>query len=266
LPTLIPYLGFAQQHNLYGDATVKETLFWARPLDFFRVFSHNLVFGGNGVNCTNDSSGLNPGLGAGACANQGASSATLKTDAGTPLFVGKVATDDVNTSDSTGTATYPGVPATFDWLGFENRFRGWGKDGSAFPNDNNRNDFVSGSGRIWDWRLMTTDTVARNKSYDATSGNGAFTPGATCPPAVHGNVTITDAQTSPNTFLVNAREVYGDAIGDDNGLCENAEACIYAPNFGAYQGEGALTAACLFENGAVTGVTMYAYVTNGQAP
>src|SRR5262249_51927166 len=50
-----------------------------------------------------------------------------------------------------------------------------------------------------------------------------------------------------------------------NGLCETGEHCIYAPNFGAYQGTGTLST-CTFQNGTVTGVTMYGYSTIGYGP
>ena len=67
-----------------------------------------------------------------------------------------------------------------------------------------------------------------------------------------------------NTYLLNALEIYGDGIGDDDGLCETDEACIYGPNIGAYQGEGSYTSTtCTFTDGTITGVTMYAYETNG---
>jgi hypothetical protein len=42
------------------------------------------------------------------------------------------------------------------------------------------------------------------------------------------------------TFLINAFEIDSNGIGNDNGLCKSNEHCIYAPNIGAYQGEGAL--------------------------
>jgi len=55
-----------------------------------------------------------------------------------------------------------------------------------------------------------------------------------------------------------------DGSGNDNGVCESNEACLYAPNFGVYQGEGAL-AECVYQDaaGPVVGVTMYGYLTNG---
>jgi len=62
---------------------------------------------------------------------------------------------------------------------------------------------------------------------------------------------------------VNASELLFDGTGDDDALCESGEACVYSPNFGAYQGEGALTAPCTFLDGTVRGVSMRAYSRNG---
>lgn len=117
----------------------------------------------------------------------------------------------------------------------------------------------------YDMRPKLTDTVIRNTSGDGSSQNTAFVAGATCPNAVHGNRTVTDQMTTPNTFLINAFEIIDDSIGDDDGFCESNEACIYSPNYGAYQGEGDYSAAgtCTFQNGTVTGVQMYAYPVNG---
>lgn len=43
------------------------------------------------------------------------------------------------------------------------------------------------------------------------------------------------------TFLIYAVEINGDGIGNDDGLCETSEDCIYTPNVGAYQGEGTIS-------------------------
>ena len=119
--------------------------------------------------------------------------------------------------------------------------------------------------------------------------------GAPCPAAVHGNYILDDQQHRAyypginaievigdglgnddgiceigeecfNRFLVNAVEILGDRVGDDDGLCESGERCIYSPSFGAYQGEGDYLSAgtCLFSDGMVRGVMMYAYPQNGQ--
>jgi hypothetical protein len=39
---------------------------------------------------------------------------------------------------------------------------------------------------------------------------------------------------------MHAVELINDRVGDDDGLCESDEACAFAPNLGAYQGQGAL--------------------------
>jgi hypothetical protein len=69
---------------------------------------------------------------------------------------------------------------------------------------------------------------------------------------------------SSSTFLRNAIEVVGDGIGDDDGLCESNETCLYTPNFASYQGEGGLTSAGSFTNGTITNVTQVKYKTNGE--
>jgi hypothetical protein len=65
------------------------------------------------------------------------------------------------------------------------------------------------------------------------------------------------------TYLKNAVELLLDTVGDDDGLCESGEGCLYTPNFGAYQGHGAL-GTCTFTNGTITGMTMYGYSSNGR--
>jgi len=57
-------------------------------------------------------------------------------------------------------------------------------------------------------------------------------------------------------------------VGDDDTLCEDDEVCIYAPNLGAYQGHGdyASQTCNYLTGGQITGVTMYAYPTNGADP
>ena len=72
---------------------------------------------------------------------------------------------------------------------------------------------------------------------------------------------------SPAGYLANALEISGPSQlgygpGNHDGLCESGEHCLYAPNFGAYQGEGDL-GTCELGGSAVTGVTMYGYASNG---
>ena len=211
--------------------------------------------------CTR-ASGDSTGPASTTCANGTGSTATVAQTAITSSFMGKVTTDDTtNAHDTNGLAAYSSIT---DGNNFQYEYRGYGVEGSAYPNADNRGRCSTGNSRIWDARLKASDTILRNRSGDITNGNGTFTAGATCPAAVHGSRTLTDLLTTPNTFLVSAYEIWGDRIGDDDGLCESNEACIYQPNIGSYAGEGDYSSnTCTFVNGTVTGVTMYAYPTNG---
>ncbi|MGE0762764.1 MAG: Calx-beta domain-containing protein [Bdellovibrionales bacterium] len=230
-------------------------------------FTNNMLIGPSASGACNGNTGTNTGLGAFTCTNQGSSDANFVIGSSIDLtnsFVGKATSDSANTSDTSGTAAYNTIT---DFLNFENFYRLWGLDGSgAFPHASQEGR-CSGTStcRIWDWRLKSTDTVLRNKSNDGSTSNDAFTANSTCPAAVHGNKALADQQTSVNTFLINAQEIMLDGVGDDDGLCESSEECIYSPNFGAYQGEGNYKAGgtCTFQNGTITGVIMYAYPTNG---
>jgi hypothetical protein len=177
-------------------------------------------------------------------------------------FVGYVTSDTANTVDASGVASATNISTAGQWHSFDSFHRAWTRayNGNAFPSI----DYLGlcdGACQIFDYRLRSTDTVLREV-------NGAFTNGAACPASVHGDAVITDNHSlGSNKFLVNAQEVIDDAIGDNDGLCESSEACIYSPNLGIYQGEGDYkTRSCSFvdsTSGNVTGVTMYAYPTNG---
>jgi hypothetical protein len=224
------------------------------------TFSANLVVGSNTADCT-VSGGTNPGL-TSACANQGSSNANLVTGlTHANSFVGKISTTDTyNATNTNGTQAYS---SSSNWVSFINYFRYWGKDGGAFPDSANRGACTSGTCRIWDSRLVSTDTRVLNRSGNGSTANGVFTVGAACPSAVTGNRSASDQQSTANTFLLNAIESLLDGTGDEDGLCESNETCIYAPNFGFYQGETSTAGACTFTNGAVTGVTVNRYTSNG---
>lgn len=58
-------------------------------------------------------------------------------------------------------------------------------------------------------------------------------------------------------------EILDDGIGNDNGLCEANEACLYNPNMGAYWGHGNLVDAGCNVSGVISGVTLKKYAQNG---
>jgi hypothetical protein len=87
----------------------------------------------------------------------------------------------------------------------------------------------------------------------------ALIPGAACPLEVDGNQVLQDPSDLTRFFLKMAVEIPGDDIGNDNGLCESGERCLYAPPFQKItttRGPG-LTEPCVFANGHVKNVIMY---------
>ena len=254
----------------------------------------------NAVSCTGagTDAGLPNGSGI-ACTLTNNSDFNLVSTSLTPAnsFVGKVTGDDPqNASDSGGVSAYA---VGMDWVRFSNPFRAYGNDGGTFPIAANQGRCTTGSCRIWDWSLKAGDTQYRDAlpvpngnmtaahKWSAGSQVACTQPGAvwfgtgTCNyPPYPGNTSTcilwTGGSTATSacltTFLRNAYEIIGDNIGNENGLCESNEACIYTPNIASYQGHGNLT--CIrgpaeygcqsaFSDGTISGVVLYQYANNG---
>jgi parallel beta-helix repeat protein len=209
-------------------------------------------------------------------------------------FVGKVDTEDAaNESDTSGTANMT-YTLFFDWWSFDNTYRAWGRDGSAFPDTTNRGRLGcsntayinqtfceaglatwTGAARIWDWSALASDTAIVNSlSYPDTgdiantlahawSGTPGTPDNAGCEAMVPGSLWNTDH--CETTLLRGAVEIMDDGSGNDNTLCESGETCLYTPNMGSYQGHGALVNSTpAFVDGAVlTGITLKQFETNG---
>ncbi|MDX1958619.1 MAG: hypothetical protein SFU98_08610 [Leptospiraceae bacterium] len=192
------------------------------------------------------------------CAKASPSELTPATEVGANLantFVGKVLSNDTkNSADANGL----GTPST-DPYNFENIYRGWGADGGNYPVAGNRGACLTGC-RIWDWSLKATDSQARSVN---DCPNGALADTHTFST---GNV----------TFLRNAMEILYDGVGNDNGICESNEDCIWTPNIGSYQGHGDLikgteasttpndkSCADIGAGGTIQNVKIYKYKTNG---
>ena len=220
-----------------------------------------------GANCYLSAS---TGIGAG-CTNSGSSDFNLGTPgAAFTVSSGAIFRDKISTDDTTNTADTAGANANAltlsEWLHFDNPYRGWGLDGT-FPGSSTRG---AGSGaaamRIYDWSLKSSDTILRNTMpcpSDISQLNDADT-----------NALNHSFSTGTVTMLRNAVEILGDGIGDDDGFCEDNEACIYTPNIGAYQGHGNLVSASQVtsttktcpdpgSSNTVKNVTLYKYETNG---
>ena len=257
----------ASHNNTFSQVTASNNIYGIDIISSSdNTFSGQLQVGNNSIgDCyVNVSTGTNPGLDDdnvagyddaihdGVCLQQGSSDFGTATSGITLAnsFVGKVTVNDTtNTSDTNGSASYPADPTTFDWSHYENLFRGWGLDGSSFPSTNHRGQWTTGNGRIWGWSLLNTDTVV----LDVLS-------------LPNGNDTLTHtwSDTSTTTFIKNATEILDDGIGNDDGLCETSETCLYNPNIGSYQGHGALVGTGAFADGTLTGITQLRYETNGR--
>jgi len=230
--------------NVEGDITLNGS-------DLDR-FSH-LLFADS---CWVPGSPTMPALEDGSCAMRGASDGTLVSGALlTFSFRGKVEEDDpTNASDINGSASGDSI---VDWTHFESPLRAWGHEN--FGTGSSTRGRCSGAitCSIWDWRLSVTDTTLRDRSGVGTTANQPFEANAPCPSPVSETMFLDD--TSGRRFLINAMEIVGDGFGNENGLCETDEACIYMPNIGPYQGGGDYTTQTCEMSGAFASVTMYAY-------
>lgn len=244
--------------------------------------------GTENTTCADTTGTGNGGIGGG-CTTTVDSDADFTMDVFTSnTFKAKVTSDDsVNPDDDNGAifddVDNDGFADITNWVDFETRYRAWGVDGSAFPNDFDANDDNTGplpgctkpndgldypdcdnvsvrtaivDGRIWDWRLATGD---------AGDAGGAVALDQLTLPTGNDRITHTWSNTDTVTFLRRAIELIGDGVGNDDGLCETREVCLYTPNIGAYQGSGSLTDET-FVDGVLTGITLRSYSSNGVAP
>jgi len=91
------------------------------------------------------------------------------------------------------------------------------------------------------------DQAACSSSYPGSEYTGSTTTGC------------------QSIFLRNAVEIIGDKFGNENGLCESNETCLYTPNIGSYQGHGNLISAGDFTNGdTLIGITLKKFSENGR--
>ncbi len=113
--------------------------------------------------------------------------------------------------------------------------------------------------------LSTADSTIFNRSDKVTSTNNAFVANATCPTEVNGDNAIRSHSNTNLTYLKNAVEIVNTG-GNNNGLCETNETCLYTPNIGSYQGHGNLQR-CDFDDNSgaarITNVKMYGWSSNG---
>ncbi len=165
--------------------------------------------------------------------------------------------DSVNTTNSNGSYSFSSI---LDWFNFSNPTRAWGGPASNYFGANSGSCTEGMTCQIWDWALSASDPLLLNKSGDGLSSNSTFVANATCPIEVKGTQSLTSA--NGIQYLKNAVELPGTG-GNDNGLCEASETCLYTPNYGAYQGHGSLDSCNYNANGGLQGIQMFGYASNG---
>ncbi len=173
---------------------------------------------------------------------------TSTLDFSSGVFIGRVTSDDAaNTQDGNGLLLWDSLT---DFLTFDNRYRAWAQETTGITDTNLRTACSSGSNcRIYDWSLSSSDTQLRNVNAIVTN---------------NGTTTHTFSDGSTATFLTFAAEILGDSTGNENGLCESNERCLYSPNIGSYQGHGDVSEVGTVAADSVTNVTLYQYATNGR--
>lgn len=247
-------LSSAPSNTLHGIASAHNGNGISLNASSFNHVTGSLKLGNNAsADCSVTGGGTDPGLVDFTCANNGTSDALLVTGITvSSSFAGKAASDSANASGPGGAALFDTIA---DWISFENPYRGWGMEGSAFPNADDRGSCAAGQNcRIWDWSLAAGDT--------GDKGNPVL-QNVLALPTGNDTLTHTWSDLSTTTFLKNAAEVL-DGAGNDNGLCESGEICLYTPNIGSYQGHGNLVSAGTFTNGTLTDITLMKYETNGR--
>jgi len=191
-------------------------------------------------------------------------------------FVAKSGLNDVVNSTSQIAGGAPIVDIS-DWINFENVFRSWGKSHpQPFPNVLNRSYCRTGDiCAIKDWSLKKGDTgdggssvlmnqlalpsnlpagkkIVQHTWTAANSTDCGLITGA-----------IWDISSCYSIYLRNAVEIVEDGIGNDNGLCESNEQCLFTPNISSYQGHGNLIDAGTFSGDGLTGINLKQYEYNG---
>jgi hypothetical protein len=175
------------------------------------------------------------------------SACNLSAFAGPPsctVITGQSAAFSAPTAGTTASAT--------DFFNVNNRWSHWGFYGSPTASDASNRGwcFNTDECQQYDWRV---GSGPNSLAY----ANGTFIAGAACP--VVGSQTFNGPD---GPVLQFANEILFDESGNDNGLCEANETCVFMPHFGGYQGEGGYTSSCLFSDaGGIAGVTLLGYQT-----
>lgn len=204
------------------------------------AWSGQLLIANNTTKCNVTSSGADPGLLHGSCDNQGTSTATKSELTDTSNYFVGLTTDNTNQHTSGGLLS----ENIQDWFNFDNAWRVWIKPGGT------KGRCLAGEiCQIFDYSLTP-------QAAPALHVNGTAVADEKCPTSVYGSQKY---KTFTTEALLNAQEISGDYIGNDNGLCEAGESCLFKPHIGAYQtGPLGQRRSCIFESDSgLSGIKIY---------
>jgi len=199
---------------------------------------------GTGSTCNPITS--NSGLNASCSPNNGSDFVLTTNVPKGESFVGSIFVDDkVNAYDNNGFST-TSYPSDAKYLKFETPYRSYNTYDPANQFTETNRGFCSSGCRIFDWSLKKTDPYLRNvngcpdvtKPLTHVVGGSASTQEG-CQLVLKGSKFV-GSNTCHTYHLRNAREILGDGKGNENGLCESNEECLYTPNIASYQGHGSL--------------------------
>ncbi len=192
---------------------------------------NNVVAAYNSVNCENNSS-------------------STSCNAVTTIALGDAAITDVFIHDINGSLSerklLPGLISQ-GWGEYEDAYKG------ACLSDS---ELSSGICTLMDWRLLTTST----NLLDTNSISSIMAEHTSLKKDEEENGKMLEVAVP---YLENSVEIVSDNIGNNNGLCENNETCLYTPNLGAYQGDGVLESVDGFTEPVDSNITLLQHTTNG---
>ena len=186
------------------------------------------------------------------CSKTGTSTA-IRADPVAPSFFGYPSKDGFNPNSNT--TAFSSISTLLGWSYFENLYRVWTSNNTSWP-FTTTGACTAGNCTWWDFSLASNDTSVRSKF-------GTFAAGSACPTSVGTGAdynTLNYGNGGSTSFLGNALEAMGSRYGNDDGICDAKEECIFTTNLGAYQGTynpNATSQTCTYSNSTVPNVTLY---------
>ncbi len=187
----------------------------------------------------------------------------------TSSFVGNTSTKDTkNTNTLFYNTNKVALLNITDWMNFDNFFRSWGNFGVDAFDWSHYTPCQTTDCQVWDWSIKSSDPFLLSRVFDGTTAidftntlnNGACP--ATGPFSGNDSAAVTNTNHT-GYYMLHAIEMM-DTGGNDNGLCESGESCVFAPNIGAYQGHDSISSNYCTTSGAyVNGTKIYQYTSNG---